>query len=762
MPGQFAPRFSKSPAAAPRYFRPTTYPKAYDTTVIVPAANADANTSTHIPVVSPVPNAAYAYSASGVDPTSLTGLNVLLKADDVGTSLADFDPVTTWSDRSGGGHDVTQATAGSKPTFRTRNANGKPVIAFDGGDYLASSAFASPTQGASVLAVIQMSALDDVYRTLFTHAAAATWTSPYARVLMRTMSQTDGGGFNAWQCAIEDAGLGANFVDTIGPGGVSTSLMIIEFFYDQANLRIFINGTHYQTKARTGVIASSTQPLFIGADTIPGDFYWGNIGEIVYYNRGLNTTEQEQIERYLTGRWLSGNTPEVRVISPAASATANTSTHIATNVVTPPAASATANTTTHTPVVIVISPAASATANTSTHTLSISSTFATTAGAATANTTTHTTIVVSIPSAAAATANTLADVPEVRINDPPSSATANTSTDIPIVTVVTPAGSATANTTTHIATVKSLPAAASATANSTTDVSIVIALPSAALATANTSTHVLSISTSITSTAAAATANTTTHIAIVRSLPSAASSTANSSTDIPIVIVVSPAASATANTTSHTVSNSGTTTVISPAASATANSSTHIQVVTITATPALATANQSTPSITTVTPWLPHTTNLVTVTSSFKSLSTSTKYVSATTLDKKIAITIIDPKTAATTPPPVFVTKVSTGNFVSKGTANLKISKVLVNQFASRVSQTLSVQLSPINIRTSGSIIRPYVGIVIVGPANFGRQTNVLFKTFGSPSRETKLTASNKPVDLTVINLVSDRIFIIP
>ncbi len=48
------------------------------------------------------------------------------------TGLTDGDPVSTWSDRSGNGHDATQATSGSKPTFLTAQQGGCPAVDFDG------------------------------------------------------------------------------------------------------------------------------------------------------------------------------------------------------------------------------------------------------------------------------------------------------------------------------------------------------------------------------------------------------------------------------------------------------------------------------------------------------------------------------------------------------------------------------------------------------------------------------------------------------
>jgi hypothetical protein len=51
------------------------------------------------------------------------------------SSFADGDSVTTWVDLGTGDNDVTQGSAGSKPTFRSRRAE-SPYLSFDGGDFL--------------------------------------------------------------------------------------------------------------------------------------------------------------------------------------------------------------------------------------------------------------------------------------------------------------------------------------------------------------------------------------------------------------------------------------------------------------------------------------------------------------------------------------------------------------------------------------------------------------------------------------------------
>jgi hypothetical protein len=129
------------------------------------------------------------------------------KADSL--ALANAAPVTSWTDSSGNARTLTQATGANQPVFSTAQVNGLPAVTFDGtNDYLATAAFASPTSGASVFAVQKLTAANQ-YRTVLSHAAAATWVSPFARVLLRVTDDASG---DRWQWIVEDAGVAGNAI----------------------------------------------------------------------------------------------------------------------------------------------------------------------------------------------------------------------------------------------------------------------------------------------------------------------------------------------------------------------------------------------------------------------------------------------------------------------------------------------------------------------------------------------------------------------
>jgi glucose/arabinose dehydrogenase len=61
--------------------------------------------------------------------------------------------------------------------------------------------------------------------------------------------------------------------------------------YDGTNIRLYLNGVLAATRAQTGTLVSSTQPLRFGGDSIWAEWFQGTLDEIRVYNRALSATE---------------------------------------------------------------------------------------------------------------------------------------------------------------------------------------------------------------------------------------------------------------------------------------------------------------------------------------------------------------------------------------------------------------------------------------------------------------------------------------
>jgi len=61
--------------------------------------------------------------------------------------------------------------------------------------------------------------------------------------------------------------------------------------YDGVMMRLYVNGVQVASRAQTGAIATSTNALQIGGDTIYGQYFAGRIDEVRIYNRALSAAQ---------------------------------------------------------------------------------------------------------------------------------------------------------------------------------------------------------------------------------------------------------------------------------------------------------------------------------------------------------------------------------------------------------------------------------------------------------------------------------------
>jgi hypothetical protein len=225
-----------------------------------------------------------------------------LKADAI-TGLSDSDPVVTWEDSSGNGHDPTQGTAGFRPLFKANVINGLPAVLFDGSDdILATTSKLNAIMGfdgrGTVYAVMRADTTSpEQTHTLFANASGDvhlavvdtagsdtvqaanydgtqdTATRPY------TMGQW---GIPWWMLA-SLAGSGEGVIDGI-LGGLDTST----------------NAAETATGATT---ASKLAEVFqIGGNATVG-YLNGYIAELIVFPRGHTGAERRHVLSYLAAKY---------------------------------------------------------------------------------------------------------------------------------------------------------------------------------------------------------------------------------------------------------------------------------------------------------------------------------------------------------------------------------------------------------------------------------------------------------------------------
>ena len=91
-----------------------------------------------------------------------------------------------------------------------------------------------------------------------------------------------------------DAGMiaGGSYADAFGTSALpANTWSYLTETYDGTTLRLYVNGTQVASTAHTGAIATSTNPLQIGGDSLYGQNFAGLIDEVRVYNTALTATQ---------------------------------------------------------------------------------------------------------------------------------------------------------------------------------------------------------------------------------------------------------------------------------------------------------------------------------------------------------------------------------------------------------------------------------------------------------------------------------------
>lgn len=226
-------------------------------------------------------------------PTDLSGCVLWLRAD-LGIGLAaapNQANVATWADQSGNGHDASQATTASQPTYSPNAVNGLPAITGNGSSlYMTTSAF-SIGSSATMLAVVQpLVTTQSGYTRILEQDAASTY---YLGV---TLAGT------AYKLIVAD---GTGPYGTAETGTVQLAPSIVSATYSVLTGvgTIYYNAVNPVSYA-FGTTPSGTQALYLlryqGASA---GFWNGYLAEAIIYSRALSAADLRRAHRYLGTRY---------------------------------------------------------------------------------------------------------------------------------------------------------------------------------------------------------------------------------------------------------------------------------------------------------------------------------------------------------------------------------------------------------------------------------------------------------------------------
>ena len=235
-------------------------------------------------------------TATATGPSGISGLTVWLKADaglidgSGGTITANGTAIATWQNQASGGTHYNQATSGLRPTYRN-GANGKyglPVVDFNG----------ASTQS---LIHADLSAYSTGGITIFT---ICKWTSG------QVWSANDGaGGVNYPISSYHPRHItGGDGVSNFATTNDDTGYTGWNYTKCASNVNVSYEYYPYGTPSTITTAGFASRGAAQTADCIGKhaynvDYFTGQIGELIIYNRKLTDAECATIRTYLLTRW---------------------------------------------------------------------------------------------------------------------------------------------------------------------------------------------------------------------------------------------------------------------------------------------------------------------------------------------------------------------------------------------------------------------------------------------------------------------------
>jgi hypothetical protein len=231
------------------------------------------------------------------NPSTLTGLKVWLKAADL--ALADNAAVASWTDAATG-LAFAQAIGANQPTYKTTAFNGLPCVRFDGTNDSLAVASSVLTVASRTVVIVCRSGLSSITTTEGL-LSLDNILNFYVGVALTTgrMRSVYKDGSNVTTTV--EATSGNQFLDT-------TQRLAVAWVHDTSGGNVTTvlrkNGTD---RKRSTSAAGNTTPtattIRVGALTNTGNWFNGDIAELLAWNRALSTAELLSVERYAGNKY---------------------------------------------------------------------------------------------------------------------------------------------------------------------------------------------------------------------------------------------------------------------------------------------------------------------------------------------------------------------------------------------------------------------------------------------------------------------------
>ena len=221
---------------------------------------------------------------------SMLGPALWLDAADASTITLSGSTVSQWSDKSGNGFHVTQATASAQPTYSAASLNGLNTLSFDGiNDTMATVVDTLPRSNSPRSMFVVYKPLrvigDNAIVGQSLNNTGSTW-------FMLQFRDSAGSGDPYFAGYAND--LSTGIAPTLTPkiGGVT---------HDGTTTTLYGNGAQLAQGAKT--LATNTGIFRVGSSVGSSEYAQMLLAEVVFVSRSFATLERQKLEGYLAHKW---------------------------------------------------------------------------------------------------------------------------------------------------------------------------------------------------------------------------------------------------------------------------------------------------------------------------------------------------------------------------------------------------------------------------------------------------------------------------
>ena len=233
------------------------------------------------------------YGPGGIgDKTGSSNLQLWLMADD-GFNSTNGNPVSSWKDQSGAGNDMT-ATGTKRPSFIASGYKGKPAMSFNGSsNYMENAGLNASFKDTQITMFVVKKGISS--GSMISISAYNTWSNEYLILNKGVFHHRSSGNFSYRynHCSSSMDNTKADITCAI----LGKTALDIELYSNG----LISNSSITKSGTNVGDFIVTDRKIKIGqrGQITSGEYFKGEILEVIAYNKKLSSSERKAVENYL-------------------------------------------------------------------------------------------------------------------------------------------------------------------------------------------------------------------------------------------------------------------------------------------------------------------------------------------------------------------------------------------------------------------------------------------------------------------------------